>query len=330
MTTFITGAITPLGRVLVHELVRQGEAVRLLIPPEANRAGLELPGVAFVRGVITDGVTVRKGVTGCDRICHLLDLPDGGAAPYWTRLYQEGTRHVMQAALDLRVASVVQVSSAAVLTPTQPDLPDPADEEQPLTDAPATLAATVHLAADAVAHDFVDKGVPVKYVYPGLGYGYVRAPSHGGAAEATLQRLAAGHPAIIPGSPHLRLPLTYFRDTAQGITLAHERGQRGDGYLLVGESVTWAAMWQQVADVLGKSVSPRRMPLWWARMTGALPPLLLDWAGRDWHFANDKARQELGWRPQTLRDGMAATWEEYQAQSWGARSAAPVRAMRRA
>lgn len=50
MTTFITGATSDLGRVLVREYVRQGEAMRLLIRPDSNRAGLELPGVEFVRG----------------------------------------------------------------------------------------------------------------------------------------------------------------------------------------------------------------------------------------------------------------------------------------
>jgi len=46
--------------VLARELVRQGEALRILVRPNSDRSGLELPGVEFIRGDVTDYVAVRK------------------------------------------------------------------------------------------------------------------------------------------------------------------------------------------------------------------------------------------------------------------------------
>src|SRR4051812_600266 len=170
MTTFITGATTSLGRVLVGELVRQGEAVRLLVQPESNRFGLELPSVAFIRGEITDTVAVRKGVTGCDRVCHLLEAPDSINETALSRIHREGTRNVLQAAQDLHVTSVVQVSSAAVLGPTRGE---EASGEENSTGSSANISwVKSQQAANEIAREYAAKGIHVKLLYPGVGYGW--------------------------------------------------------------------------------------------------------------------------------------------------------------
>ena len=329
MTTFITGATTDLGQVLVREMVQQGEALRLLVRADSNRSGLELPGVEFIRGGIGDGVAVRKGMTGCDRVCHLAPLDASATAGGGEGTHHDIARLVMQAAQDMRVGSVVQVSAISLLNPGGAD-GDNADETQ--TVHPARLSKThkPRHAADEVAREFAAKGLPVKLVYPGLGYGFVRPPGHGGLAASTLLQFANGGAATIPGNGRKRLPVTYFKDTAQGIRLVHERGRAGEGYLLVGETLTWPQLWAAIADVLGHDVPTRRTPLWLARVTAALPAEVLDLCGSDWQVSATKARQELGWRPVSFRDGIAETWEDYAALGMGKRTATPERAMRRA
>jgi len=327
MTTFITGATTSLGRVLVGELVRQGEAVRLLVQPESNRFGLELPSVAFIRGEITDSVAVRKGVTGCDRVCHLLEPPLEVNESSLARIHREGTRNVLQAAQDLHVTSVVQVSHAALLGATPGE--ETVGEEN--TGRYANLPSLrTQQAANEIAHEYAAKGIPVKLVYPGMGYGYVRSPGDGGLAEHTLLRLATGKPAIIPGKGRNHLPVTTFKDIVQGILLAHERGKRGEGYLLVDDTPTWLELWQTVSEVLNKPLLSRSTPLFWAKLTNALPSDLLELAGYDWRFDSTKAKEQLGWRPLSWHDGLVETWEAYQAIGFGARTQSPERAMRRA
>ncbi len=328
MTTFITGATTSLGRVLVRELVRQGEAVRLLVQPESNRSGLELPGVFFIRGAVTDAVSVWKGITGCDRVVHLLEQPDVTSEALLGRIQRDGTRNVLQAAQDLHVGSVVQVSSAAVLGPTQGEAAADETHSPSRNYHPTWIKA--QSAANEIAQEYAAKGIPVKVVYPGVGYGYVRAPGNSGLAEHTLLRLAAGKPAVIPGNGRHRLPVVYFKDVVEGIRLAHERGRTGEGYLLVGEAPTWAELWQRAAEVLNKPVTTRTTPLIWAKLTNALPSDLLDLAGYDWHYDSAKARADLDWQPRTWHEGLRETWDEVQAMSAGTPAQNPVRAMRRA
>jgi nucleoside-diphosphate-sugar epimerase len=235
----------------------------------------------------------------------------------------------MQAAQDMRVGSVVHVSAIGLLSPSAPD-GDAADEAYPANPARLSKPLQARHTADTVARDFAAKGLPVKLVYPGVGYGFVRAPGEGGLAAWTLLRLANGGHAVVPGNGRTRLPVVYFKDAAHGIRLAHERGRAGKGYLLVGETLTWPQMWLAIADVLGQDARTRRTPLWLARLTDALPAEVLDLCGHDWHVSAEKARRELGWRPLSFRDSIGETWEEYVAAGVGKRPAAPERAMRRA
>ena len=234
MTTFITGGTSLLGRVMVQELVRQGEAVRILVRPDSNRSGLELPGVAFVRGEIHDLVDVRKGIAGCDWVCHLTGPADANVseAEGW-RAQLEGTRNVLQAAQDIRSTAVVQVSSLIALGPTQPG--ESADEAH---QAPAggQLAAyqKSQRAADDLAREYGAKGLPVKLVYPGFGYGSARAARPASLLQQTLLRLAAGQAGAIVGNGRNRIAATYLKDVAQGIILAHTHGRPGEGYLPLG------------------------------------------------------------------------------------------------
>ncbi len=341
MTTFITGGTSSIGRVLVKELVRQGEALRILVRPNSDRRGLELPGVEFIRGDITDVVAVRKGITGCDRVCHLAAIV-GSQAPEaeWWRVNRDGSRNVLQAAYDLHVASIVQVSSLSVLGPTKSG--EVADESRSVnTAAYFSLYQKTKRAADDLAREYAAKGLPVKIVYPGFGYGCSHASSHASLAEQTLLRMAAGKPVTILGSGKNRICVAYYKDTVQGILLAHEHGQPGEGYILGGENLTFREIWAVVAEVLGKEPPRRRMPAWLMKSLSnssrliigkpIFPADFLDMIRLNWNFSTEKAEQELGWQPHSFHTGMAETWAEYQALGWGSNSKrTPERAVRRA
>jgi dihydroflavonol-4-reductase len=322
MTTFITGGTTPLGRVLVKELVRQGEALRILVRPDSKRAGLELPGVAFVRGDITDPVAVRKGLTGCDRICHLAGISGRRHTDdeIW-RVNRDGTKNVLQAALDMRVESVVLVSSLAALGPTQGEEP----QEDRLID-PATVNTAYRrsrLTADDDALDFAEKGLGVKVVYPGFGFGPAVAYGHPGFAGETLLRMAAGQSVAIIGNGRNRICLTSYLDTAQGIERVHAHGRAGASYILGGSCLSLIKIWEVIAQVLGKEPPARHVPLWMAQLSSwfgnksTYSAEYLQIVGQNWNYTSQKARRELGWQPQSLYDAMSDAWAESQAHSTG-------------
>ncbi|HEY3363704.1 MAG TPA: NAD-dependent epimerase/dehydratase family protein [Symbiobacteriaceae bacterium] len=326
MPTFITGATSSIGRVLVKKLARDGGPVRILARKSSNRSGLELPGVEFVYGDVTDPEAVRQGMDGCERVCHLAAIV-GQNAPEaeWWRVNRDGSRNVLQAAYDLGVKSLVQVSSLAVLGTTQ--MGDVADETH-LPD-PATyfnLYQKTKRAADDIAREFAAKGLRAMIVYPAFGYGCSWASSHPSMAEQTLLRYAAGKPVAVLGSGRNHLCLAYYKDTVRGIRLAHERGKAGDDYLLGGSCLTFPEIWDVVARVLGKPPVRRRIPTSVLKTVTAVsraltgksffPPEFFEMIDYDWNFSTAKAQRELGWQMTPFADGMAATWAEYQAAGW--------------
>ncbi len=326
MTTCITGGTSSIGRVLIKALARGGEKVRVLARPTSDRRGLELPGVEFVFGNVTDPEAVRRGIEGCEQVCHLAAIV-GHRAPVseWWRVNRDGSRNVLRAALDMGVKSMVQVSSLSVLGPTAPG--EVADESRPVdTRKYVSLYQKTKRAADDIAQEFAAKGLRVMIVYPGFGYGCSWASSHPSMAEMTLLRMAADKPVAILGSGKNRLCAAYYKDTVQGIQFAHEWGRAGEGYILGGENLTFPEIWAVIASLLGKKPPRLRVPLgpirFMAHVLAALrgrpviPAEILDMASFDWSFSADKAKRELGWAPHSFRAGMAETWAEYQAAGW--------------
>ena len=111
MTTFVTGGTSSIGRVLIKEFSRKGEDLKVLVSKSSNRDGLELPGVSFVFGDVTDAVSVVEGMRGCDRVTHMAAVVgDSHPDEEWWRVNREGSRNVLKAAMDQGIKSMVQVT----------------------------------------------------------------------------------------------------------------------------------------------------------------------------------------------------------------------------
>ena len=329
MTTFITGGTSSIGRVLVEEMSRQGKSTRVLVRPSSNREGLDLPGVELVCGDVTDFSSVATGMQGCDQVTHLA-ANVGNILPEedWWRINREGTRNVLRAAAELGVTSMVQVSSVSVLGDTQPG--EMADEIRPIrADLYTNLYQKTKGAADELAREFVARGLSVKIVYPGFGFGRSFASSHPCMQDQTLLRMAAGKPLAIMGDGRNQLCIAYYNDTVEGIRLAHRLGKPGEGYILVNENLTFPEIWEIIARVLKKKAPTRHIPLSRLRRVSFIskkvfgkilfPQDFFDMVGLNWCFSNQKARQELGWQPVSFEEAVKKTWEAYQNAGWSPR-----------
>jgi nucleoside-diphosphate-sugar epimerase len=131
MTMFITGGTSSIGRILVRELAAQGVPMRVMVRKNSNRFMLEYPEVTFVDGDVNNVDAIRKRMEECRFVTHMAAIV-GHNVPEaeWWRVNRDGSRNVLQAAHDLLVDSVVQVSSLSVLGYTQPG--EIADETRPI------------------------------------------------------------------------------------------------------------------------------------------------------------------------------------------------------
>lgn len=326
MTIFITGGTSSIGRVYIKTLSCQGETMQVLVRKTSNCQGINLPGVRFVLGDVTDYQSVLEGMQGCSQVTHLAanagyQLPEAE----WWRVNREGSRNVLQAAWDLGVNSMVQVSSLSVLGDTEPG--EMADETRPIDPARhVTLYQKTKFAADEIAHDFAGKGLPVKIVYPGFGFGCSFSSSHPSLQDQTLLRMAAGKRVAILGNGKNKLCLAYNNDTVEGIGLAHRNGVAGEGYILGNENLTFPEIWQTIARLLGKEPPNLHIPLSLLRVVSSLSatfrgqPIFgqdfLMMIGLNWCFSNQKACRLLGLKPKTFAAAISETWQAYLDQGW--------------
>lgn len=327
MKTFITGGTSSIGRVLVQMVSQRGETARVLVRKSSNLKSLDLPGIEFAYGDVTDSQAVRQAMEGCDRVTHLAAIV-GHNVPEseWWRVNRDGTRNVLQSALELGLSSMVQVSSISVLGPTQPS--ETADETRPVdTSRYMNLYQKTKRAADDLARDYAGRGLRAMIVYPCFGYGCSSASSHPSLQDNTLLRMAAGKTVAIMGSGENRLCLSYYNDTVEGIRLAHEKGVSGDDYILGGDNLTFPELWKAVSDVLGKQPPRRRIPLGVLQAIASLsrlltgksvfPPDFFDMIAHNWCFSSAKAKSKLGWQPLPFAEGIARTWADYQSAGFG-------------
>ncbi len=116
MKVFITGATGFIGTHLLRRLVETKHEPICLVRRQSNIRELEKLGVELALGDIRDKGTLRAPMAGCDWVIHL-----AGISSFWepdkqlyTQTNVQGTRNVMECALEASVSKVVHVSTMAV------------------------------------------------------------------------------------------------------------------------------------------------------------------------------------------------------------------------
>ncbi len=226
---------------------------------------------------------------------------------------REGTRVVMEAALNAGVERIVYTSSVATILPNDDG---PADETRPATNDSVVGAykrskVVAERLVEAMVHE---RGLPAIIVNPSTPIGPRDArptPTGRIIVEAANGRM----PAFVDSG----LNLVHVDDVARGHVLAMAHGRIGERYILGGEDVTLGAMLSVIAQMVKRrppTVSlPRAplMPLAWAneqlaRVTGREPFLTLDALRMSRHrmfYSSAKARAELGYEARPYAQGLA-------------------------
>lgn len=111
----VTGGTGFLGRVVVEELRGKGWPVRV-VTRRIPQAGLRVPGVEYVRGDISRGLSDEL-FSEVDTVVHLAAETAGGKVEH-ERNTIAATRHTLEAAARNGVRRFVNISSIAVLVPS--------------------------------------------------------------------------------------------------------------------------------------------------------------------------------------------------------------------
>lgn len=308
MKTYVTGATGFIGASIVRELLRDGREVRVLARPGANLANLKGLDVEICQGDLLDSDSLRRGLKGCDVLYH-------AAADYrlWTRdpgaMYRiniEGTKAVLQAALENNLSKVVYTSSVGTLGNSGAGRSGTEDTEVTLADMVGDYKKSKFL-AEREAERFIARGLPVVIVNPSTPVGPrdIKPTPTGKIIVDFLKRK-------MPAYLDTGLNLIDVDACARGHILAELKGLPGRKYILGNANLSLCDIFAMLEEITGIAAPKIRLPYtpvlmaaWLneglARLTGREPLIPLAgvrMAAHHMYFDSGRAQLELG-LPQT-------------------------------
>lgn len=265
----VTGGTGFVGSNIALRLIERHWQVAILARPQASRQLLEGGPFEFRDGDVMDIDSLVPAMKGIDVIFHAAGIVD-----HWRQgvewMYQvnvEGTRNVMQAALESKVDRVVHVSSTAAMGIH----PNVVVDETYQFNVPAQRFAYGHskFQAEEIVLAMIRKGLPAVIVNPTtvVGPRDIRKVSSGMVVEVVKHCVP---PLIPPGG----LNVVPICDAVQGIIEAAIKGQVGERYILGGENMTHLQLYQTIADVVGCGMKLKPMPRWQVSLIAGLTDML--------------------------------------------------------
>ncbi len=259
MIYFVTGGTGFLGSHLVRRLVGDGHEVRVL---RRNSSRTDLLSnvtdrVTYIAGDLFDGLALRSGMEGAHAVFHAAaSVAFDGKRSHRTlyRTNVEGTRHVLNVALEMGTPRFVHVSSISALgrslTPE-----DCRDEESSWSDSGIfTGYAHSKYLAELEVHRAVAEGLSAVMVNPSL----IMGPGRSG--ENTTQLVEQIHRCRLPFYPPGSTNVVDVEDVVSGTLAALARGAIGERYILGGHNLTWKDLIETLARALGVQPPRRSIP----------------------------------------------------------------------
>ncbi|MFQ5844633.1 MAG: NAD-dependent epimerase/dehydratase family protein, partial [Planctomycetota bacterium] len=305
-----------------ERLLREGWEARGLVRRTSDLSLLEGVGVDLVRGDLSDRAALARSAAGAAVVFHVAArASDWGPYDAFDRSNVAGTANVWTAAREAGVRRFVHVSSAAVhgFSGYRGRV-----ESDPTPPSPFPYVETKRRAERLVLGE---TGPEVVVLRPGNVYG----PRDRVTSVHLLAALRSGWMGLLDGGRHLTCP-TYIENLVDAMLLAATSPRAAGRVYLVtdGLEVTWREWMAELAAALGVRGPRFSLPAGPARCLAAVLEVLYLAAGssvplpltryrvanasRDYHFAVDRARDELGWEPRVgLREGCCRTVEWFRA-----------------
>ncbi len=317
---FITGANGLIGSNLCHKLTELGYDVIAMVRAQSNLLGL----TGFAGKIIFGDILEEKNLTllmgGSDFVFHTAGLVsfDNRRRDELFRVNVEGTRNVMNVALQVGVKKVVHTSSvAAIGIPATSNIADETVEYNRLKYNIA-YSDSKHF-GEIQVEKAVERGLDVVIINPASVVGQRDVYSHFGV----LLRILRGKKIVpyVPGG----MCVVGVEDVVAGEIAALKSGRTGERYILGSENISFKELFRKIGEVVGASAPNVYIPIWAAsiaaswleslsNMTGK-PPVLTKahvvGATLPHYFSFGKAKRELGFEPHPIMDAIRESYKWY-------------------
>jgi len=288
MKMFITGATGFIGTHLVKRLAQTEHELICLVRNTSKVDSLKELGVTIITGDVTDKHSLLEGMKGCQLVINLANVYS-----FWEpnkKIYAdvnvEGTRNVMECALETGISKVVHVSTVGIYgKPTD----SPFTEESLVGPVRFSQYFQTKYEGDLIAWELYKKrGLPLVMIYPAA----VLGP---GDSKATGQYIKDLINRRLPARVFEDSILTWVhvRDVAETISRALEKENNiAEKYLVGKHQLTMREINEMISEISGVPLPKIHLPdflvminaallTWWADIIKK-PPL--------WGMSKDQIR----------------------------------------
>jgi len=334
----VTGATGFVGGHLVPKLLAAGEDVRVLVRDPEGLDRRIRSRVEVIEGALDQDYVIKRAVDGCGAVLHLAALARAcpkDPADYF-RINARAVGVLLDAAARSGVDRVVHVSSVAALPPVRYAC------RRGISQRPTQYGLS-KTASEILIRRYVAEGNHAVIVRPSRVYG----PGPWTDANGTTRLMAL----YLSGKLRVRLAdrgvqanYVHVDDVAQGIVQASEYGRSGTAYNLGGENASLTEYFAAISAATGirRTVVPippqtllpfAKLCAWWGRCGGKVN-ITPEWLN---NFLEHRpmditaSRNDLGYEPRTLTEGVVHTLAWLRQQEGGDRCvSSAIRCLRQA
>lgn len=320
MKILITGATGYIGHRLALALAERNDEVHVLArnPQSGNIPQHE--NIRVFAGDITDKPSMTAAIKECRQVYHtaaLVKAFDKDASLFY-KVNVEGTRNLLESALENGVERFVFTSSCSVIGPTLQAAMCESDKRiSPLDN---DYDATKYLAENLVK-EYGRKGLQTVIVSPSKVFGPSGFDTKSISVNKVIDRFIKGEPTFIPKPSKLIANYCYIDDVVAGHILAMSKGNVGENYILGGENISFSEFFQTIGTFSEKKSKLIEIPKFvmktiafvqWLQFKATdKEPLITENGIKQIYcnkiFSSDKATRELGYEITPLREGLQRT-----------------------
>lgn len=317
----ITGATGHLGSVLVKTLLAKKCNVKTLILKNEEKYLPE--NVDYVIGDVCDKESLKPffehegydkvSLIHCAGIVSISSKPN----PFIWKVNVDGTRNILDCALEYNIDRVIYVSSVHAL----PELayPEVIIETKDLSkDKVIGEYAETKAEAAKLCFEYAQKGLNISIVHPSgiLGPGDIRKNNH------SVNSLKAMYEGKIPVGLSGGYDFVDVRDVATGILQCEENGRSNENYILSGHYLSVMDMLRICNELKGKRPSKIKVPYklvkmiapiaeWFTDNVLKIKPMITPYSiytlNSNSRFSHHKASEQFGYKTRDIRETIEDT-----------------------
>jgi dihydroflavonol-4-reductase len=256
MKIFVTGGTGFIGKHTVELLSKTNHLIKLFIRKSSDISSLKYSNITFVEGDLNNRSSLLKGMEGCDSVINIAAHytfwePDKSI---YSKVNIDGTKNVMECALESGIKKIVQVSTAGIYGKPKDD---PFTEESPVGPIQYSEYFRTKYEAEKIVWNLSKQnGLPVVVIYPVCVIGPGDTKASGRYLRDLINRKL---PATIFNNH--TFSFVYVKDVAQAIINALEKENNiGEKYLIGNNRYTWKELNKMISEISGVPLPKLKLP----------------------------------------------------------------------